>query len=63
MLELDAFLNLGHDFRGLLQLREFRVGERLPDDIGHATAAQHARQREEHVVLDTVLALKIYSFI
>lgn len=56
-LKCDAGLHLRHEGGGVAQLLRLVVGERLADDVADAGAAQHTRQRQEHLVLDPVLAL------
>lgn len=53
-----AGLNFGHQLGGLLQLPFLGVREGLADDVAHAAVAQHARQRQKHLLFDAVFALK-----
>lgn len=55
--EVYAGLHGGHELGGAAELRGLAVGERLADHVGHATLTDHARQWQEHLLLDTVLAL------
>lgn len=58
LLELESGLDIGHDVGRLLQLLDLGGSQDLLHHGGDAIGVQDARQRQEHILIDAVLALE-----